>query len=368
MQLKLGSVTVVTTNSPDMARQFLKTHDSTFASRPRLAAGKHTTYNYSNITWSACGPHWRQGRKIMLTHLFSLKSLEAYERVRVEERSDFLARLHGSRGEHVRVKDHLSRLNLSVMSRIVLGRNHFTGSNNHRNDRSSGESGVLRLEEIQKILDELFSISAAFVVGNCIPWLARLDLKGYVKRMKILGQKFDEFLEFCIDEHMMARNGQPKGPAKDMMDVLLDLADDPDLEVKLTIDNVKGFTLDLLAGGTDTAATTVEWAMAELMKNPEKINTAAEELDRVIGRGRWVEEKDTPNLPYLDAILKGNFQAAPGWLAAHPARGPQRLPSRTLPHFQRHFGPDQPVEHGSEPGRVGLSGGVPSGEVFEQGH
>ncbi|KAK2645217.1 hypothetical protein Ddye_020412 [Dipteronia dyeriana] len=55
---------------------------------------------------------------------------------------------------------------------------------------------------------------------------------------------------------------------KDMVDLLLQLADDPNLEVKLNYDSVKGFTQDLIAGGTDTSATTVEWAMSELMKQP----------------------------------------------------------------------------------------------------
>ncbi|QHN76898.1 Cytochrome p450 [Arachis hypogaea] len=29
------------------------------ADRPKLAAGKYTTYNYSNITWSQYGPYWK---------------------------------------------------------------------------------------------------------------------------------------------------------------------------------------------------------------------------------------------------------------------------------------------------------------------
>ncbi|XP_044464058.1 trimethyltridecatetraene synthase-like [Mangifera indica] len=68
---------------------------------------------------------------------------------------------------------------------------------------------------------------------------------------------------------------------------------------------------DLIAGGTDTAATTVEWAMSELMKQPELIKRATEELDRVIGRERWVEEKDIPQLPYIDAIMKETMRKHP---------------------------------------------------------
>lgn len=68
---------------------------------------------------------------------------------------------------------------------------------------------------------------------------------------------------------------------------------------------------DLIAGGTDTSATTVEWAMSELMKQPHLIEKATEELDIVIGRERWVEEKDIAQLHYIDAIMKEAMRMHP---------------------------------------------------------
>lgn len=68
---------------------------------------------------------------------------------------------------------------------------------------------------------------------------------------------------------------------------------------------------DLIAGGTDTSATTLEWAMSEVLKNPRLAKEAAEEMDRVVGRERWVEEKDIPRLPYIDAIMKETMRLHP---------------------------------------------------------
>lgn len=67
----------------------------------------------------------------------------------------------------------------------------------------------------------------------------------------------------------------------------------------------------MLTGGTDTSATSVEWAMYQLLKNPHLIEKATEELDRVVGRERWVEEKDISQLPYLDAIIKETVRLHP---------------------------------------------------------
>ncbi|XP_077253796.1 labd-13Z-ene-9,15,16-triol synthase, chloroplastic-like, partial [Tasmannia lanceolata] len=61
---------------------------------------------------------------------------------------------------------------------------------------------------------------------------------------------------------------------------------------------------DLLSGATDTTSTTVEWAMAEMMKHPEIMRRAQEELEEVVGKNNVVEEFHLPKLSYLGAILK----------------------------------------------------------------
>ena len=68
---------------------------------------------------------------------------------------------------------------------------------------------------------------------------------------------------------------------------------------------------DLLVGGTESSAMTVEWAISELLKKPELFKKATQELDRVIGQNRWVTEKDIPNLPYVEAIVKETLRMHP---------------------------------------------------------
>ncbi|XP_022731091.1 flavonoid 3'-monooxygenase-like [Durio zibethinus] len=305
MQLKFGSYPVVVASSADMARQFLKKHDQIFASRPQTAAGKYTTYNYSNVTWAPYGPYWRQGRKIFLNELFSSKRLESFEYIRVEERRAFVSRLYALSGKHVVLKEQLSRFTLSVISRIVLGKKYFSESGDQL------ETSIVSLEEFQETLDELFLLNGVLNIGDWMPCLGFLDLQGYVKRMKALKKKLDRFHEHVFDEHKRKKKESKDFVPQDMVDLLLQLADDPDIDVKLTYDGIRGFTQDLVAGGTDTSATSVEWAISELIKQPQLIIKATEELDRVIGRERWVEEKDIPQLPYIDAIMKETMRKHP---------------------------------------------------------
>ena len=132
------------------------------------------------------------------------------------------------------LKDHLSRVTLSVISRIVLGEKYF-------NESESGRS-IVTVEEFQEMLDELFLLNGVLNIGDWIPWIAFLDLQGYVKRMKALRDKFDRLFDHVIEKHRARREAEDF-VAKDMVDMLLRLADDPDLEVKLGTDGIKGLTL-----------------------------------------------------------------------------------------------------------------------------
>ena len=51
--------------------------------------------------------------------------------------------------------------------------------------------------------------------------------------------------------------------------------------------------------------------MSELIKQPNLIKKANEELDTVVGQERWVEERDIQNLPYIDSIVKETMRKHP---------------------------------------------------------
>ncbi|KAL0349902.1 UNVERIFIED_CONTAM: Flavonoid 3'-monooxygenase [Sesamum radiatum] len=258
MQLKFGTLPVVVASSPEMAKQFLRVHDTTFASRPALSAGKYTSYNYSDMTWAPYGPYWRQTRKI-----YSM-----------EYKQDGI-------------------------------------SNKYFNTESEDEKAIMKVEELRGMLDEWLFLGGAFYIGDWAPWLSYLDLQGYVKSMKAVGKKLDRLYSYVLDDHLTRNAARTDFIPEDVLDSLLQLAEDPNLEIKLTRDHVKALAQNLLVGGTDTTATTLEWTIHEILRHPQTIEKAKEELDRVIGRDRWVEEKDHSQLPYIDAIIMESMRLHP---------------------------------------------------------
>ncbi|KAK6792317.1 hypothetical protein RDI58_011398 [Solanum bulbocastanum] len=304
MLLKFGSKPVLVASSPEMAKEILKTHDAIFASRPALAAGKYTSFNYSDMTWAPYGAHWRQTRKICLTELLNPRTLNSLEYIRVEERRTLISRLFTLSGKPILLKDHLTLFTLRTINRLIM-------SETYCSDQSNSDASIVTYERLQWMFDEWFVLSGFINLGDWIPWLSWFDLQGYVKRMKALGKNMTEFYEYVLENHKAKRQAEENYIPKDMVDAMLHLADDPNLEIELTTDSMMGLIHDLVGGGTDTTATTIEWAFQELLRRPNIIEKAHQELDRAIGRERWVEEEDFSQLPYIDAIIKETFRLHP---------------------------------------------------------
>ena len=81
---------------------------------------------------------------------------------------------------------------------------------------------------------------------------------------------------------------------------------------------------DIFGAGSDTTATTIEWAMTELIRHPEKMKRAQAELDEVVGSERMVEESDAERLPYLRAVVKEVFRLHPAVPFLIPHRADER--------------------------------------------
>jgi len=61
----------------------------------------------------------------------------------------------------------------------------------------------------------------------------------------------------------------------------------------------------------DNPSNACEWALAEMISQPELLHRAVEELDRVVGKERLVQESDIPKLNYVKACAKEAFRLHP---------------------------------------------------------
>lgn len=68
---------------------------------------------------------------------------------------------------------------------------------------------------------------------------------------------------------------------------------------------------DMLFGGPETVASTTEWAMAEMMRNPDNLVRFQRELADVVGLDRTVNESDLKELPFLRCVVKETLRMHP---------------------------------------------------------
>ena len=67
----------------------------------------------------------------------------------------------------------------------------------------------------------------------------------------------------------------------------------------------------IILAAIDNPSNAVEWALAEMVNNPELLAKAVEEMDRVVGRERLVQESDIMHLNYLKACIREAFRLHP---------------------------------------------------------
>lgn len=86
----IGSNPCVVASSPETARQILKTHESSFLNRPKMANADYLTYGSSAFTFATYGPYRKFIKKLCMTLLLGGPTLDHLLPVRSEEIGRFL--------------------------------------------------------------------------------------------------------------------------------------------------------------------------------------------------------------------------------------------------------------------------------------
>jgi hypothetical protein len=72
-------------SSPRAAEAVLRTHDRVFASRPRSVVADIILYGSCDVAFAPYGEYWRQAKKLMTTHLLSVRRVQSFRGAAIEE-------------------------------------------------------------------------------------------------------------------------------------------------------------------------------------------------------------------------------------------------------------------------------------------
>ncbi|PHU21147.1 Geraniol 8-hydroxylase [Capsicum chinense] len=297
MSLKLGQLTTVVISSSTMAKQVLKYQDQDFTSRFAPDAVQVHNYCKYSVGWLPVCPQWRKLRRILNTNMFSTNSLDANQHLRsrkVKELIAYCARC-SQEGEALDVGQVTFKTNLNMLSNTLFSKDLAD---------PFSDSKVELKDVIWGIMAEIGKPNLA----DFFPMLKMIDLQGIRRRTTNQVDKLFKLFDDLINERLeeKRRGSNEKG---DVLEAFLNISEENPEEINHN--NIKSVFLDLFTAAADTTTNTVEWAMAEILKQPEIMKKAQVELAETIGKGKLIEEADVSRLTYLQCIIKETLRMHP---------------------------------------------------------
>ncbi|WCJ40506.1 Cytochrome P450 76T24 [Euphorbia peplus] len=306
MTLKLGTITTIVISSPEFAKEALQKHDQALSSRTIPDATHPHDHHKLSVAWLPASNRWRSLRKIMTTELFTSRKLEASQDLRQKKVHELLV----FAGENCKTGQAIDIGQAAFTTVLNLISNTFFSI-----DLASYNSNV-SLQFYDAIVGSMEQLGRPNL-ADYFPILRIVDPQGIYRRTKIYYESLFEEFDKIVTERLQLKSSSTVVTDKhDLLDFLVNISQGEN-NFELSRDDIKHLMLDFFLAGIDTTAKTLEWGMAELLRNPEKLWKLKKELKQVEGE---IKESNIHMFPYLQATVKEIFRL-------HPA-GPLLVPRK----------------------------------------
>ncbi|KAJ8752973.1 hypothetical protein K2173_008708 [Erythroxylum novogranatense] len=273
------------------ASEIIKTQDRLLSGRkvPKAIPFEPHILNSIAIVWtSECTEEWKFLRALCGTELFSLKAVESQAMLREKKVGELVEFLRSREGTVVNVAEAMFVTVFNILGNLMFSRDVISYRNE---DVASGLKGLVW---------KMMELAATPNSADFYPKIARLDPQGLRRKMSKCVHEFFATWELDIKRR---RETQVSDSSKaDFLDVFIANGFEDG--------KINWLFLELFAAGTDTTTLTVEWAMAELLKNKEAMKRACQELKTEI-KMNPIKESHVSQLPYLNACLKETLRLHP---------------------------------------------------------
>ncbi|XP_027061691.2 tabersonine 16-hydroxylase 2-like, partial [Coffea arabica] len=297
MHLKLGQVSTLIVSSPEVAEEFMKTHDIIFANRPRLLSGRILNYDCTDIAFSPFGNYWRQLRRICKMELLSPQRVQTFRSIREEEVMNLIESISSNRGSTINLSSKILSLTYGITARAAFGK------------KSKYQ------EDFISLVKEAIIIAAGFTIADMYPSVEIIQVISQLNpKLRRLHKNIDAILENIVNDHKeksLKTRGTDEKAEEDLVDVLLNIQKSGEFGTSLTNSSIKSVVMDIFSAGSETSSTTVEWVMSEMLKNPDIMKRAQDEVREVYDRRRNVDESRLHELEYLQAVVKETLRLHP---------------------------------------------------------
>ncbi|XP_010689622.2 cytochrome P450 CYP736A12 [Beta vulgaris subsp. vulgaris] len=285
-----------------MAERLLRNHDILCAKRPMSQVSHDLSYGSKGIIFTPYSPYWQNARKLCVMELLSASKIRSFAWLREEELGNLMSSLKDASAadQSVDIGACVGGVFEELIYRMLYGA--------PKNDLA-----------LRAVVLEALRLSGTLNIADYLPFLAPFDPQGLKRRIKKLMRIVDDVLEKIINSHEDEARKEHR-THRDLVDVILSLMKNNNTSsYGIERDGMKAILIDLVVPAIDSATNIVKWALASLLKHPEKMRKLQEEIENVVGKNRMVEEKDLPKLKYIDLVIKEIFRLYPIIFAPHEA-------------------------------------------------
>ncbi|KAK9070137.1 hypothetical protein SSX86_010537 [Deinandra increscens subsp. villosa] len=292
ISLRLGTRLLVVASSPEAAMEVLKTQDRHLSGRSIPDALQQSFIDYYFVWARDCNEHWKSCRTLCRVELFSAKAIEAQSNLRNEKLTHMLSFLNNNQGKVVKIEELVFTTLINTLSNILFSKDFL--------ELEDDETAHRLKFGLFKILEN----SVTPNVSDFFPIVGGLDLQGLRKDSLNHLDELSSFSDAIVKERRarITKSEIVAEHEKDFLDRLL--------ENNFTTSQINILVLELFIAGTDTVVTTIEWAMAELIKNKEIMHKVQEELKKEVNPDNIIQS-DLSKLTYFNACIKETLRLHP---------------------------------------------------------
>ncbi|CAL4933499.1 unnamed protein product [Urochloa decumbens] len=305
MLLRICERVAVVVSSAESAREIFKgRHGAAFEQRPSSPGIDELSRHGVGVIFAPYGDHWRLLRRIVMAELLGARRVEAFRRVREDEAARLVASLlpqalpGGGEPVVVDVGERLAEFITGVSVRAIFG-----DMVPHR--RAAFLAVVKRAAHLSSLFDLRDLFPSSRLVRVMVP-------RGKAERHR---QEMFRVMDDILGHHEERRRaaaGDGDGDGEqDMVDVLLRVQKEAGMRGELAQGVIRAVLNDLFGAAVDTATTTLQWAMAELMANPRVLKKVQLQIRQLMAGQAIVHEEALRNLGYLKAIIKETLRLHP---------------------------------------------------------
>jgi cytochrome P450 len=253
---------------PDHIEEVLITHAKVM--RKEHSGFAHLSRVLGDGLLTTDGDDWRRQRRIV-TPAFSRARLEGYAAEMADE-----ARLESERwkdGQTIDASVAMTEMTLRIVCRTLFGHDASSDTEPVRHAMAAFQSSLLALE---------------------------LPLPKWASPLEWRLSRANAALDAIIYRMIAARRA--KGPAGDLLSMLLDAKDVEGDGKGLSEREIRDQLVTLFLAGHETTANALAWTFYLLSQNPEVEARLHDEVDRVLG-GRPAAFEDLARLPYTEQVF-----------------------------------------------------------------